>query len=47
MAEPLWVVATALNIWTAQIAPESIFGNTPHCDAALKSAREHLESRGA
>jgi hypothetical protein len=29
MAEPLWVVTTALNVWTGQTAPESILGNTP------------------
>ena len=49
MAEPLWVT-TALNVWTGQTgqtAPESILGNTPQCEAALKSVRPYLESRGA
>ncbi|WP_201859432.1 hypothetical protein [Microvirga soli] len=45
-AEPLWVVTTALNVWTGQTQSESIIGNTPQCDAALKSARVYLESRG-
>lgn len=47
MAEPLWVVTTALNVWTGQTAPEGILGTTPQCEAALKSARIYLESRGA
>jgi hypothetical protein len=47
MAEPLWVVTTALNVWTGQTAPETILGNTPQCADALKSARVYLESRGA
>lgn len=47
MAEPLWVVSTALNVWTGQTAPETILGNTPQCETALKSARVYLESRGA
>ena len=47
MAEPLWVVSTALNVWTGQTAPETILGSTPQCEAALKSARVYLESRGA
>ena len=47
MAEPLWVVTTALNVWTGQTAPESILGSTPQCESALKSARVYLESRGA
>lgn len=48
LAEPLWVVTTALNVWTGHTAPESILGNTtPQCESALKSARVYLESRGA
>ncbi len=47
MAEPLWVVTTALKVWTGQTAPESILGNTPQWEAALKSAQVHLESRRA
>jgi hypothetical protein len=47
VAEPLWVVATALNVGTGQTQPESILGNIPQCDAALKSVRVYLESRGA
>ena len=47
VAEPLWVVTTALNVWTGQTQPESILGNNPQCEAALKSARVYLESRGA
>src|SRR5918995_3286756 len=42
MAEPLWVVSTALNVWTGQTAPESILGSTPQCESALKSARVYL-----
>lgn len=48
MAEPMWVVSTALNVWTGRTAPEDVLGNsTPQCEAALKSARVYLESRGA
>jgi P2-related tail formation protein len=47
MAEPLWVVTTALNVWTGQTAPESILGSTPQCASALKAARVYLDSRGA
>lgn len=47
MAEPLWVVSTALHVWTGQTNPESILGNSPQCEAALKSARVYLGSRGA
>jgi hypothetical protein len=47
MAESLWVVSTALNVWTGQTASETILGNTPQCEAALKPARVYLESRGA
>jgi P2-related tail formation protein len=47
MAEPMWVVSTALNVWTGQATPESILGSTPQCESALKSARVYLESRGA
>ncbi|MBD2747790.1 hypothetical protein IC232_13885 [Microvirga sp. BT688] len=43
MAEPLWVLATALNVWTGRTSPESIFGNIPQC----QSARICLESRRA
>jgi hypothetical protein len=48
MAEPMWVVSTALNVWTGQTTPEDILGNTtPQCGAALKAAKIYLESRDA
>jgi hypothetical protein len=48
MAEPMWVVSAALNVWTGQTAPEDILGSTtPQCASALKAARLYLESRGA
>jgi hypothetical protein len=48
MAEPMWVVSTALNVWTGQTTSEDILGNTtPQCGAALKAAKIYLESRGA
>lgn len=48
MAEPLWVVTTALNVWTGRSAPEGVLGGTSaQCDAAIKAARLYLESRGA
>ena len=39
MAEPLWVVTTALNVWTGQSAPESILGNTPQIWRAVGRER--------
>lgn len=48
VAEPLWVLTTALNVWTGHTAPESIFGNAnPQCESSLKAARVYLDSRGA
>ena len=48
MAEPLWVVPTALNVWTGRSAPEDVLGGTSaQCDTAIKAARVYLESRGA
>lgn len=48
MAEPLWVVTTALNVWTGRSAPEDVLGGTSaQCDTAIKAARVYLESRGA
>ena len=48
MAEPLWVVTTALNVWTGNTAPEEVLGGTSaECNAAIKAARVYLESRGA
>jgi hypothetical protein len=48
MAEPLWVITTALDVWTGRSAPEEVLGGTsPQCDAAVKAARVYLESRGA
>ena len=47
-AEPLWVVTTALDVWTGRTAPEEVLGGTSaQCDAAIKAARVYLESRGA
>ena len=47
-ADPVWVVTSALNVWTGHTTPESILGNsTPQCNSALKTARVYLESRGA
>ncbi|MEE1656730.1 hypothetical protein VB618_11020 [Microvirga sp. CF3062] len=40
-------MTTALNVSTGQTTPESDLGNTPQCEAALKSARIYLESCGA
>lgn len=48
MSDPLWVVATTLEVWTGNTAPESVLGGTSaQCDAAVKAARLYLESRGA
>jgi hypothetical protein len=48
MAEPLWVVTTALDVWIGRTAPEAILGGTTaQCDAAVRAARVYLESRGA
>ena len=48
MAEPLWVITTALDVWIGRTAPEAILGGTTaQCDAAVRAARVFLESRGA
>lgn len=48
MSDPLWVVATTLDVWTGNTAPENVLGGTSaQCDAAVKAARLYLESRGA
>ena len=48
MAEPLWVVTAALDVWTGRTRPEEILGGTSNqCDDAVKAARTYLESRGA
>jgi hypothetical protein len=46
--EPLWVVTTALEVWTGRTAPEEVLGGTSaQCDTAIRAARVYLESRGA
>lgn len=47
MAEPSWVVATTLDVWTGRAAPEDVLNTSPQCQSAIKAARVYLESRGA
>ncbi|SCY93742.1 hypothetical protein [Microvirga guangxiensis] len=46
-AEPLWVIATALDVWTGRAVPEDVLNTSPQCQSAMKAARVYLESRGA
>lgn len=47
IAEPVWAVATVINVWTGRAAPEEVLRASPQCEAAIMSARTYLESRGA
>jgi hypothetical protein len=47
MAEPVWMVTTALDVWTGRAAPEDVLSTSPQCESAIKTARAYLESRGA
>ena len=47
-SEPVWVITTLLNVWTGSVAAEDALGDaSPQCEAAIRSARAFLESRGA
>ena len=47
VAEPGWIVATALDVWIGRAAPEDVLSTSPQCQSAIKAARVYLESRGA
>jgi hypothetical protein len=48
MADPIWVLTTAVDVWSGNAAPETVLSSSsPQCDATIKSARVYLESRGA
>jgi hypothetical protein len=48
MADPAWVLTTAVDVWTGGAAPLNVLSSaSPQCDATIKSAKAYLEGRGA
>jgi hypothetical protein len=47
-AEPSWVLATALDVWTGRTAPEDVLGaSSPQCANTVVRAKDYLAGRGA